>query len=263
MSPQALFAVGSPLSVSWFLPAEVSGIDLWSSSLEVGNPLHQLMVSQSYSAFCREHQASSSVHTMCILYSCKCQYHPIPTSVVSASKCTRASIVPLGIFWFALALPIKQIHWKDHIQWVYLVLEPTFWQLDKKGVYRSSSGAPRYPINLWYLWLIIVFLILPMNMSEDPPICKVKYSYVFSKWTKSGTSNSWTRLCSCFTSYWRRQLVSCVTVVKWVNENCTGGWFYNEWYEFVQICRKNKIGPGYVCFIIGVTGGCPETSGTK
>ena len=107
MSPQALCAVGSPLSVSWFLPAEVSGIDLWSSSLEVGNPLHQLMVSQSYSAFCREHQASSSVHTMCILYSCKCQYHPIPTSVVSASKCTRASIVPLGIFRFALALPIK------------------------------------------------------------------------------------------------------------------------------------------------------------
>ena len=104
MSPQALCAVGSPLSVSWFLPAEVSGIDLWSSSLEVGNPLHQLMVSQSYALFCREHQASSLVHTMCILYSCKCQYHPIPTSVVSASKCTR---VPLGNFRFALALPIK------------------------------------------------------------------------------------------------------------------------------------------------------------
>ena len=176
MSPQALCAVGSPLSVSWFLPAEVSGIDLWSSSLEVGNPLRQLMVSQSYALFCREHQASSLVHTMCILYSCKCQYHPIPTSVVSASKRTRASIVPLGIFWFALALPIKQIHWKDHIQWVYLVLEPIFWQVDKKGVYRSSSGAPRYPIILWYLWLIIIFLILPMNMSEDPPICKSKHT---------------------------------------------------------------------------------------
>lgn len=31
MGPQALCAVGSPLSVSWFLPVEVSGIDLWSS----------------------------------------------------------------------------------------------------------------------------------------------------------------------------------------------------------------------------------------
>ena len=47
----------------------------------------------------------------------------------------------------------------------------------------------------------------------------------FSKWTKSGTSNSWTRRCSCFTSYGRGQLVSCVTVVKWVNENCMSKWF--------------------------------------
>ena len=59
MGPQALCAVGSPLSVSWFLPVEVSGIDLWSS-FEVGgfSQIHQLMVSQTYSEYCWEHQAS-------------------------------------------------------------------------------------------------------------------------------------------------------------------------------------------------------------
>ena len=42
----------------------------------------------------------------------------------SASTCTGASTVLLGIFRFALVLPVKAKSWKDHIQRVYLVVKP-------------------------------------------------------------------------------------------------------------------------------------------
>ena len=37
----------------------------------------------------------------------------------------------------------------------------------------SVSSAPRYPKILWYLWLLIIFRILPMNILGDfPPFAK-------------------------------------------------------------------------------------------
>jgi hypothetical protein len=60
---------------------------------------------------------------------------------------------------------------------------------------------------------------------------------------------------------WTRQLIFLlVSVVKWVHEHCTCGWFAMDGMNLCEICRKNKTASGYVRFIIGVIGDCPETS---
>ena len=49
--------------------------------------------------------------------------------------------------------------------------------------------------------------------------------------------------------------------IQWYVDICADGLYLV--YDFVcKICR-NKIGSGYVRYIIGVRGGCPETSGKR
>ena len=98
---------------------------------------------------------------------------------------------------------------------------------------------------------LMVDHILPMKILEEQPHLQSQIQRIFSKWTRSSTSNSWTRFCSCFTSYGR------------------GSWYFSwspSWrgsMNLCKICRKNKTASGYVCFIIGVIGDCPETSGIR
>ena len=113
---------------------------------------------------------------------------------------------------------------------------------EPKWVYVSFfTECPKISQNL------MVDHILPMKILEEQSHLQSQIQRIFSKWTRSSTSNSWTRFCSCFTSYGRGQLVSCVTVVKRVNENFMCRWFtslamstlslelpglsWNQWYR--------------------------------
>ena len=152
MGPQALCAVGSPLSVSWFLPVEVSGIDLWSS-FEVGgftpNPPSDGESNILWIFLGTPSLIIGAYHVHVLFMRVPSTYISRNSFILltrSASTGTGASTVLLGIFRFALVLPVKAKSWKDHIQRVYLNVKPIVLADGKNWslcIYLSSLGSLR------------------------------------------------------------------------------------------------------------------------
>ena len=104
-------------------------------------------------------------------------------------------------------------------------------------MYLSSQSAPRYS-KIW--WFIIFCPWKSWKIHLQSQIQRI-----FSTWTRSSTSNSWTRFCRCFTSYGRGQLVSCVTVVKRVNKNFMCRWFTSLAMSTLSLELSGSWNPWY------------------